>query len=69
MTFLSSPCHQNHGFDDLYPAISHYQSDPIMIARTVARKALQLANGELRSTRTKLLFPEFSKGQSVRTLL
>ena len=56
-------------FDDLYPAISHYQSDPIMIARTVARKVLQLANGELHSTRTKLLFPEFSKGQSVRKLL
>ncbi|MGB0144769.1 MAG: substrate-binding domain-containing protein [Akkermansiaceae bacterium] len=56
-------------FDHLYPAISHYQSDPLMIARTVARKVLQLANGEFHSTRTKLLFPEFSKGQSVRKLL
>lgn len=40
-----------------------------MIARTVARKVLQLANRELHSTRTKLLFPKFSKGQSVRKLL
>ena len=55
-------------FDHLFPAITHYQCDPLMLARTVARKVLQLATGERRSVKTKLLFPEFSKGESVKKL-
>lgn len=55
-------------FDHLVPSVSHYRSDPIMIARTVARKVIQLAKGEPSSAKTKLLFPEFLDGDSIKKL-
>jgi DNA-binding LacI/PurR family transcriptional regulator len=55
-------------FDHLVPSLSHYRSDPIMMARSVTRKVLQLAEGETSGAKIKLLVPEFFDGGSVKKL-
>ncbi|MDA7897820.1 substrate-binding domain-containing protein, partial [Akkermansiaceae bacterium] len=55
-------------FDHLYPSVSHYRSNPIMIARSVTRKVLQLAEGKSSTAQKKLLSPEFLDGDSVKKL-
>lgn len=55
-------------FDHLYPSVSHYRSNPIMIARSVTRKVLQLAEGKSSIAQKKLLSPEFLDGDSVKKL-
>ena len=55
-------------FDHLIPAISHYRSDPITMARAVSRNVLQLVEGTSSTAKTKLLFPEFFDGGSVKKL-
>jgi len=55
-------------YENLLPTISHYHSDPIMMAKSVTRKVLSLAHQEKIEVQTKLLIPQFFKGKSVKKL-
>lgn len=60
-------CHEPW-FDDLYSPVTHYNSSPENMGKTLAKQVRHLINGEPLSSANSYIIPEHIEGQSIKDI-